>query len=39
VRSGGAEPWITTLEEFNAVIQRDYDNYGKLVDDSGAKVD
>jgi tripartite-type tricarboxylate transporter receptor subunit TctC len=36
---GGAEPWITTLEEFNAVIRCDYDKYGKLVKDIGAKVD
>ncbi len=36
---GGAEPWITTLEEFNAVIRRDYDKYGKLVKDIGAKID
>ena len=38
-RSGGAEPWITTLEEFNAGIQRDYDKYAKRVNASGAKVD
>jgi hypothetical protein len=29
----------SSLEEFNAVIRRDYDKYGKLVKDIGAKVD
>jgi tripartite-type tricarboxylate transporter receptor subunit TctC len=36
---GGSEPWITTPEEFAAVIRRDYDKYGKLVKDIGAKID
>lgn len=36
---GGAEPWITTREEFAAVIRRDYDKYARLVRDIGARVD
>lgn len=36
---GGAEPWITTREEFAAAIQRDYEKYGKLVKSIGAKID
>jgi tripartite-type tricarboxylate transporter receptor subunit TctC len=35
----GAEPWITTREEFAAAIQRDYEKYGKLVKDIGARID
>jgi tripartite-type tricarboxylate transporter receptor subunit TctC len=36
---GGAEPWITTREEFAAAIRRDYEKYGKLVKDIGARID
>ena len=36
---GGAEPWITSREEFAAAIQRDYEKYGKLVKEIGAKID
>ncbi len=36
---GGAEPWITTADEFAASIRRDYEKYGKLVKDIGAKID
>ena len=36
---GGAETWITTPEEFAAAIQRDYEKYGKLVKDIGARID
>jgi len=36
---GGAEPWITTREEFAAAIQRDYEKYGKLVTEIGARID
>ena len=36
---GGAEPWITTREEFAAAIQRDYEKYGRLVKEIGAKID
>jgi len=35
----GAEPWITTREEFAAAIQRDYEKYGKLVKEIGARID
>ncbi len=36
---GGAELWITTPEEFAATIRRDYEKYGKLVKEIGAKID
>jgi tripartite-type tricarboxylate transporter receptor subunit TctC len=36
---GGAETWITTPEEFAAAIRRDYEKYGKLVKDIGARMD
>jgi tripartite-type tricarboxylate transporter receptor subunit TctC len=36
---GGAQPWITTREEFATVIQRDYERYGKVVKDIGARLD
>ena len=36
---GGAEPWITTREDFAAAIQRDYEKYGKLVKEIGARLD
>jgi len=36
---GGAEPWITTRKEFAAAIQRDYEKYGKLVKEIGARID
>jgi tripartite-type tricarboxylate transporter receptor subunit TctC len=36
---GGALPWITTREEFAAAIQRDYEKYGKVVKDIGARLD
>ena len=35
----GAEPWITTREEFAAAIQRDYEKYGRLVREIGARID
>jgi tripartite-type tricarboxylate transporter receptor subunit TctC len=38
-RAGGLEPFITTPEEFNALIRREYDKYGKVVKDLGLKVD
>jgi len=38
-RSGALEPLITTPEEFAAMIRADYDKYGKVVKDVGAKVD
>jgi len=36
---GGAQPWISTREEFAAAIQRDYEKYGKVVKDIGARLD
>jgi tripartite-type tricarboxylate transporter receptor subunit TctC len=38
-RAGGLEPFITTPEEFNALIKREYDKYGKVVKDLGLKID
>ncbi|HEY6821473.1 MAG TPA: tripartite tricarboxylate transporter substrate binding protein [Burkholderiales bacterium] len=38
-RAGGLEPFITTPEEFNALIKREYEKYGKVVKDLGLKVD
>jgi tripartite-type tricarboxylate transporter receptor subunit TctC len=37
--AGGLEPFITTPAEFSALIRRDYDKYGKVVKDVGAKID
>ena len=37
--AGGLEPYISTLAEFEALIRRDYDKYGKIVKDVGIKVD
>ncbi len=36
---GGAQPWISTREEFAAAIQRDYEKYGKVVKEIGARLD
>jgi tripartite-type tricarboxylate transporter receptor subunit TctC len=36
---GGAQPWITTPEEFAAALRRDYEKYGKLVKAIGVKID
>jgi tripartite-type tricarboxylate transporter receptor subunit TctC len=37
--AGGLETLVTTPEAFRALIRRDYDKYGKIVKDVGAKVD
>jgi tripartite-type tricarboxylate transporter receptor subunit TctC len=37
--AGGLEPYVSTPEEFAALIRRDHQKYGKLVKDVGAKVD
>jgi len=37
--AGGLEPNITTPGEFAELIRRDYDKYGKVVNDVGIKVD
>ena len=37
--AGGLEPWISTADEFTAAIRADFQRYGKLVRDLGAKVD
>jgi len=36
---GGLEPFITTPEEFAALIRRDYERFGKLIKDIGIKAD
>jgi len=38
-KSGALEPYITSPEEFAAVIRADYEKYGKIVRAVGAKVD
>jgi tripartite-type tricarboxylate transporter receptor subunit TctC len=37
--AGGLEPYITTPDEFNALIRADYAKFGKLVKDVGATLD
>jgi tripartite-type tricarboxylate transporter receptor subunit TctC len=37
--AGGLEPFISPPPEFAALIRRDFEKYGKLVKDVGAKVD
>ena len=37
--AGGLEPFVTTPEEFAALIRRDYDKYGKIVKTIGVRVD
>jgi tripartite-type tricarboxylate transporter receptor subunit TctC len=37
--AGGVEPWITTPEQFAAQIREEYETYGKLVKQLGAKID
>ena len=39
VPAGAGEPYITTLEEFHAIIRRDYETYGKVIKDVGVTVD
>lgn len=38
-RSGALEPYITTPEEFAALVRSDYEKYGKVAKDLGLKVD
>jgi len=37
--AGGLDPYLTTPEEFSALIQRDYAKYAKVVKDIGIKLD
>jgi tripartite-type tricarboxylate transporter receptor subunit TctC len=39
LNTGSGEPNITTPEEFAAMISRDYENYGKVIRETGVKVD
>ena len=37
--AGGLEPYVTTSEEFNEIIRRDYEKYAKVVKQVGIKLD
>jgi len=37
--AGGLDPYLTTPEEFAALIRRDYEKYAKVVKDIGIKLD
>ena len=37
--AGGVEPFVTTPDEFLALIRRDYDKYGKIVKTIGIRLD
>ena len=37
--AGGLDPYLTTPEEFAALIRRDYEKYAKVVKDTGIKLD
>jgi tripartite-type tricarboxylate transporter receptor subunit TctC len=37
--AGGLDPYVTTPEEFNALIRRDHAKYAKVVKDIGIKLD
>ena len=39
ITSGSGEPYITTPEEFAALLRSDYENYGKVIKTIGLKVD
>lgn len=39
VKSGAGEPYITTPEEYAALIREDYESYGKVIKAIGLKVD
>ena len=38
-RLGGLEPYLTTPEEFQALLRREYAKYGEIVRAAGAKID
>ena len=37
-KTGSGEPYITTLDEFKARVQRDFERYGRIVEAAGVKV-
>src|SRR5262245_12974262 len=39
VPAGAGEPYITTLEEFSALMKSDYEKYGKVIREIGVTVD
>lgn len=38
-QAGGLEPYVTTRDEFLALIRRDYEKYAKVVKDLGIKIE
>jgi tripartite-type tricarboxylate transporter receptor subunit TctC len=39
ITSGAGEPYVTTPQEFSALLHADYDAYGKVIKELGFKVD
>jgi len=37
-KTGSGEPYVTTLDEFNARIRRDFERYGRIVKAAGVQV-
>jgi tripartite-type tricarboxylate transporter receptor subunit TctC len=37
--AGGLDPFVTTPQEFSALIRRDFEKYAKIVKDLGLKLD
>jgi tripartite-type tricarboxylate transporter receptor subunit TctC len=37
--AGGLDPYVSTPEEFSALIRRDYEKYAKVVKELGLKLD
>ena len=37
--AGGLDPYLTTPEEFSALIRRDYEKYAKVVKDIGIRLE
>jgi tripartite-type tricarboxylate transporter receptor subunit TctC len=37
--AGGLDPYVSTPEQFSALIRRDHEKYGKVVKDLGIKLD
>jgi tripartite-type tricarboxylate transporter receptor subunit TctC len=37
--SGSGDPYVTTLDEFAGLMRRDFEKYGKLIRETGTKVD
>ena len=39
LNAGSGEPSLVSVEEFSAMIAKDYVRYGKIIKDTGIKVD